>query len=421
MTTTSGRLPALGTWPARMANPIREYDWGSTTTLARLQGRTPTGRPEAELWMGAHPTAPSALVGLDGALQPLDKLLERHPATLLGSQVLDRHGARLPYLLKLLAIARPLSLQVHPGPEHARRRFAGQEEAGSFPRLYADPYPKPELLYALRRMDVMCGFRPVEDAIRLLEWLGCTRLAPVLEELSASSRPQHRLERAFALLVTWPEEDRPALVSDVRERARHLLRAESGALAYPTDRLALVWAARLTTLHAGDPLVAAPFLLDVLRLDAGETLFVPAGAPHAYLAGLGLEIMGNSDNVLRAGLTHKEIAVQELLQVIDGDTRPVLDLPEIRLGPHEVAWRPPVQQFQLSRLRLPSSTPVAGYPRFHGPQVVVCVAGTVGLATSSYALALRPGESAFIGASGGPITLAGPGEVFRAAVGEPGP
>jgi mannose-6-phosphate isomerase len=397
-----------------MANPIRDYDWGSTTHLARMQGRTPTGRPEAELWMGSHSTGPSALIGLDGTLQPLDRLLDRHPQTLLGSDVLSRHGARLPYLLKVLAIAKPLSLQVHPGPQRAQQLFT----EGSGP--YLDPYPKPEMLYALRPMDTMCGFRDSAAALALLQRLDCPRLSPVVDALTASAPLRKRLEDAFAVLVTWPRADRAALVADVAERSRQLLRAApDGGPLDPSLRRALIWVARLAALHQEDPLVAAPFLLDVVQLSPGETLFIPAGTPHTYLAGLGVEIMGNSDNVLRAGLTQKEIAVEELLEVVDGGAKPVRDVPEVPLGPYEVAWRPPVEEFQLSRLRLTGSTPIACYPRLCGPQVVLCTAGTVGVATPSYALALRPSESAFVGASGGPITLAGPGEVFRAAVGEP--
>jgi mannose-6-phosphate isomerase len=411
-----------------MSNPIRDYDWGSPCLLARMQGRLPTGRAEAELWMGAHPASTSALIGLDGTLQPLDLLLERHPQALLGSDVLARHGARLPYLLKILAIAKPLSLQVHPDPGRAHRKFQQSNAKGKSngngdgSGHCSDPFAKPEMLYALRPVDAMCGFRHAADALDLLQQVDCPRLAPLIDRLSSTADPQHRLENVFALLVTWPEDDRAALVTEIACHARRVLRAGDGGGAGtddPARRRTLMWTARLAALFPRDPLVAAPLLLEVVHLDPGETMFIPAGAPHAYLAGLGVEIMANSDNVLRAGLTHKEIAVQELLEVIDGQTRPIRDIPEVQLGPCEVAWRPAVEEFQLSRLRLPDSTPIACYPRLRGPQVLLCTGGTVGVATPSYALALRPGESAFVGASGGPITLAGPGEVFRAAVGEP--
>jgi mannose-6-phosphate isomerase len=143
---------------------------------------------------------------------------------------------------------------------------------------------------------------------------------------------------------------------------------------------------------------------------------VPAGAPHADLHGTGVEIMGNSDNVLRAGLTHKAIAVEELLHVVDGRSRPHRDLPEVRLGENEVAWRPPVPEFQLTRLHLPEGRTVeAGC--LPGPQVVLCTAGRVTVRCGSAEHVLGSGESAFVVAGASPLVLAGPGEVFRAAAG----
>lgn len=382
----------LGPWPARMANPVREEAWGSISDLARLQGRLPTGHPEAELWMGADPADPSALIGLDGTLQPLDRLLDRHPQTLLGWDVLARHGARLPYLLKLFAVAEPLPLGTQPGPETA-----------------------PRLLYALRPVDVLAGFRDADHAVDLLKRLDCDRLAPLVEVLTSGGAGPRPAAAALALLDDWPGEDRAALVADVAAGSRRVLRGPRSAGALdPTDRRALIWALRLAARRPVDPLVVTPFLLDVVHLGPGETLFVPAMAPNACLAGVGLELRAASGTGPHDGTGHG-----------DGEGghepagSPVRDVPQVRLGPHEVAWRPAEEAFQLSRLRPNGSTPIACYPRLSGPQVVLCTAGTVGVATSSYALALRPGESAFVGASGGPITLAGPGEVFRAAVGEP--
>jgi mannose-6-phosphate isomerase len=163
--------------------------------------------------------------------------------------------------------------------------------------------------------------------------------------------------------------------------------------------------------------VVAPLLLDLVLLRPGETLFVPAGAPHAYLHGTGVEIMANSDNVLRAGLTHKPVAVEELLHVVDGRSRPQRDVPEVELGPGEVAWRPPLPWFQLTRLR-PAGQVLTAHPSVTGPQVLLCTAGevTVGCPDGSR-LVLRAGSSAFVGAGAGRLEVRGYGELFRAAVG----
>jgi mannose-6-phosphate isomerase len=413
----------LGPWPQRMGNPVRQYDWGSRTALARLQGRAPSGRPEAELWMGAHPSAPSALLAPDGSEPALDALIAGNPDGVLGGSLHRRFGPRLPFLLKVLAIARPLSLQVHPGADRARAAFDGEVEIdGGSP--YVDPHAKPELLYALEPVDALCGFRSADSAARLLRLADGERTDRIAEPLEGPGAQTDCVEQALRVLLTWPQEDRADLAADVGRSARALLaRAGShrspGALS-PSDRLALMWTARLARHFPTDPLVAAPLLLDLVRLEPGETLFVPAGAPHAYLYGMGVEIMGNSDNVLRAGLTHKRVAIEELLHVVDGDSRPVRDVPEVRVSPHEVIWRPGVAEFQLSRIRVHDATPVHAYPYLPGPQVLLCTAGAVGIACGAEAVALTPGESAFVGAGGGPVIVAGPGEVFRAAAGVQG-
>jgi len=401
-----------------MRNPIRGYDWGSVTALACLQGRTPDGSPEAELWMGAHPSAPSTLLLPEGPELPLDALIQQSPQ-LLGDDVLRRFGPRLPYLLKVLAIARPLSVQVHPGARRARA--AWQDEADTGRQHYVDPYPKPELLYALEPMDVMCGFRPAKQVSQLLRVLGGERLRPVRESLDSSGEEMDRLQDAFRVLVTWPHDDRPALTAEVRDRAGGLLRdvdpSSWDSELDGEDRRALTWALRLARLHPRDPLVVAPFLLDLVRLNPGETLFVPEGAPHAYLHGCGVEIMGNSDNVLRAGLTHKPVAVDELLEVIDGRTRPVRDVPQTRVGPHETVWHPPAEEFQLSRTWLPDATPVELSPGLHGPQILLCTRGSALVRRGDGEVRLGAGESAFVATGGGRIVVTGPAEVFRAAPG----
>jgi mannose-6-phosphate isomerase len=427
-----GLLPAR--WPMPMVNPVRDYDWGSATALARMQRRAATGRPEAELWMGAHPAAPSAIDAGDAGLHRLDELVAAAPEDLLGADVAARFDGRLPFLLKVLAIARPLSVQVHPGAERARAAFGDDAQVLGEHR-YSDPYPKPELLYALEPVDALCGFRPAAEAARLLALLDGPRAAAVAEPLrrhadgaecegapeSGAEGETACLEEAFAVLVTWADDDRPAFAADMAREARRLLREDSsripgGGLTAP-ERRALMWVSRLAQQHPKDPLVVAPLLLDLVMLRPGETLFVPAGAPHAYLHGTGVEIMANSDNVLRAGLTHKAVAVEELLHVVDGRSRPQRDLPEVELGPCEVAWRPTLPWFQLTRLR-PAGALITAHPSVTGPQVLLCTAGEVivGCPEGSR-LALRAGSSAFLGAGAGRVEVQGYGEVFRAAVG----
>ncbi len=402
-----------------MVNPIRTYDWGSTTVLPRLQGRKPTGEPEAELWMGAHSSAPSGLIQLDGTTVSLDQAIAENAGTLLGSQVHETFGERLPFLLKILAIARPLSVQVHPTAERARNGFDGEVDIPGDHR-YVDPYPKPELLYALEPVDALCGFRSADDAGRLLALLDTDRARLLAGLLIGHGAEPHLLESVLRTLITWPQDDRTELAQEVARAAKRLLSTAgptTDSALSPTDRRALTWACRLAQQHPKDPLVAAPFLLDLIRLEPGEVLFVPAGAPHAYLYGLGVEIMANSDNVLRAGLTHKPIAIEELLHIVDGDTRPVRDVPFTWLGPNEVAWAPDVAEFQLSRIWMTGEAPVTAFPGIAGPQVLLCTSGPVRLACGDTEVDLEPGQSAFVGASASPLSMTGPGEVFRACAG----
>ncbi|MBK6871829.1 MAG: mannose-6-phosphate isomerase, class I [Kineosporiaceae bacterium] len=413
-------MTVLAAWPQRMVNPVRTYDWGSTTALARLQGRHPSGEPEAELWMGAHSTAPSSLAQVDGTVVPLDKAISQHPGTMLGGHVHDRFGPRLPYLLKVLAIARPLSLQVHPSADRAKAGYDGEVDVLG-DHDYVDPFPKPEMLYALEPVDALCGFRPADEAGRLLNLLGTDRAGLLAGLLIGHGSEQHLLENVMRHLVTWPDDDRQGFVEEVGRESRRLL-AQAGphaeSVLSPDDRRALTWASRLVQQHPHDPMVAAPLLLDLIRLEPGEVMFIPSGAPHAYLYGLGVEIMGNSDNVLRAGLTHKHVAVDEMLHIVDGDSRPVRDVPFTWLSPYEVAWVPDAAEFQLSRIWVTDVAPVALYPGIAGPQILLCTSGPVTVTCPGTALTLQPGQSAFVGASGGgTISISGPGEVFRASAG----
>ncbi len=392
-----------------MRNSIRDYDWGSTSALALLQSRTPSGGPEAELWMGTHPSAPSVLVLPNGQELPLPEAIERFGEQVLGRDVLDRFGPRLPYLFKILAIARPLSVQVHPTSERARQMYTPGPDSP-----YVDPFHKPEMLYALEPIEALYGFRPPAQVAMLLSRLRAPRLQPLIAALEAPGQEEDaRLRAGLELLVTWPVEDRAALVAEVAAGSSRL--TAEGSPDYPE---VFGWLDRLIGLHPADPMVLAPLLLDLVRMVPGQTVFVDAGVPHAYLSGLGVEIMAGSDNVLRCGLTSKEINVGELLDVVDTHPLASGDSNLTPLADEELAWRPPVEDFQLSRVTVGAGGTQRGTdPSVSGPQIVLCTKGSVTVTADGVSVALESGHSAFVTAAAGPITLSGEGEVFRAAPG----
>jgi mannose-6-phosphate isomerase len=398
----------IGVLPLRGA--IRPYAWGSRTAIAQLQGRpTPSSEPEAELWLGAHPGDPATLDRADGPVSLADAIAE-DPKGQLGAQVLGEFGARLPYLMKVLAADAPLSLQAHPDADHARRAYAAQQADPDAPRNYNDEFHKPEMLVALTPFDALCGFRAPDVSAAVLEELRVPALAPVIAELRAGVTG---LRDAVRTLLTWPEADRPALVEAV----------VAAALAKPAEHPYAIGFALATDLaghYPGDPGVLVALLLNQVRLAPGEAIWMPAGNLHAYLSGAGVEIMAASDNVLRGGLTPKRVDVDELLRVLRFEVLDDVVLPAADVAPGVVTWPVPAREFALHRVALSASLPSVALP-VDGPRVVLCVRGEVTVTTGDGAavgagVRVAAGSAAFAAADAGTITVSGDGEAFVASV-----
>jgi mannose-6-phosphate isomerase len=357
--------------------PIQEYAWGSRTVLAEfLGGSAPSAAPQAELWIGAHPVAPSRL----GSGQPLDEHIAADPEAALGPEAVAAFGPRLPFLLKVLAVAEPLSLQVHPDREQAERGFAAERAPlGDPARNYKDSWPKPEILCALSDFRALCGIR--DDGAGLLA--GIPSLRPVAALLAAGE-----VAAAVRTLLTWPSPEKAV--------------AEAAAVA-PEPYAAL--AAR----HPGDMGVVVAMLMNEVRLAPGQALYVPPRVPHTYLGGTGVELMAASDNTLRAGLTTKHVDVPELLAVASFEPVPPAVLDPIRRGPEQV-YPAQVAEFGLSRIDAPAELSAGG------PQLLLCARGTVRLRRDGHVTELRRGQAAFAADRGGPIELTGAGAIFRASL-----
>ncbi|WP_424213485.1 mannose-6-phosphate isomerase, class I [Streptomyces sp. BI20] len=384
----------------RLTNTIRPYAWGSTTAIPELLGVEPTGEPQAEMWMGAHPGAPSRLDRGQGETT-LAAVVDADPERELGAAAVAAFGPRLPFLLKLLAAGAPLSLQVHPDLDQAREGFADEERRGvpidAGHRNYKDPNHKPEMICALTPFDGLCGFRAPAEAADLLEGLGVDSLKPYVDLLRARPEEAALREVLTAVLTADPE----AMAETVTETAAAAARLGGPYAPY----------ADLVTDYPGDPGVIAAMLLNHVRLQPGEGMFLGAGVPHAYLSGLGVELLANSDNVLRAGLTPKHVDVPELLKVTHFEpTAPALIHPEADPVTGEEVYETPIDEFRLSRWVL---TP-EGAPRAlptGTPQILLATAG----APRAGELTLAPGESVFVPA-GESVELSGSGTVFRATV-----
>ena len=363
-----------------ITNTPRDYAWGSTTAIAGLLGTEPSGRPEAELWLGAHPGSPARLVGREGTLA-------------------DVVPGRLPFLLKVLAAASSLSLQAHPTPEQAEAGFAAENAAGvpidAPDRNYKDAFHKPELIYALDDdFRALCGFRRVaETRALLLPVASDARTAPLLDRLVDDAS----LRSVFEWLITRGD--------GVDELIAALVEASAAAegLSWDTVR-------QLAHDFPNDPGIAISLLLHTVALASGEVLYLPAGNIHAYLHGLGIELMAASDNVLRGGLTPKHVDVPELLRVLDFRPLPVPYLRPEEPQPGVRVYRPDVPDFVLTVVSPDAARSGVTVP-LPGPAIVLCTSGSV---KASNGLELRRGEAAFVSDERS-LFVEGDGAVFFAS------
>ena len=380
----------------QLEGAIRKYDWGSTSSIPSLLGCAEDGKPWAELWFGAHPSAPS-VVG--ESRTPLDELIAADPAAQLGTAVTDRFGS-LPFLFKVLAAAAPLSLQAHPYVPQAEAGYA-REDAAGIPidapnRSFRDRFHKPELICALTDFHALCGFRDPVATLDVLATIDTAVLDPIRDRLAVFSDVDG-LGPLLEYLLTLPATDAAALVAPV-----------VAACGVPgSDRHADVraMAAALGERYPGDAGVVTALLLNLVHLKPGEALFLGAGSLHAYLGGTGVEIMANSDNVLRGGLTTKHIDIPTLLEVVDArPIEPVVQRPALVRG--IASYDTPVPEFLLDRLDLDGSATVSG------PAILLCTDGAVDAGSFS----LERGAAAWLPAGDGIVELRGSGTVYRAGV-----
>lgn len=360
-----------------LRNAVRPYAWGSRTAIAELLGRpVPAPHPEAELWMGAHPGDSSRLLFQDGSEVPLVRLLDSEPTRQLGQGCTDRWGNRLPFLMKVLAADEPLSLQAHPSWEQAAEGFA-REEAEGVPRSapdrnYPDPTAKPELICALTEFHALAGFRDAHRTVRLLHELDVPSLR-AHTRLLAAQPDRDGLRALFTTWITLPEDNLRALVPDLlRACADHVRSGGEFVLECET-------VLELGESYPNDAGVLASLLLNRLVLRPGEAIYLPPGNLHAYLRGTGVEILANSDNILRCGLTPKHVDVAELLKVLDFDNGDTRVLTGTRGGRRLTTYQTEADEFELSRADWSPGEGGGVALDSSGPQILLCTEGRVRL------------------------------------------
>lgn len=387
-----------------ITNTPRDYAWGSAGEISALLGTEPTGKPEAELWLGAHPGCPSVIVDptLSGGASDLAALIQRDGAHIFGGA-----ATQLPFLLKVLAAGAPLSLQAHPTPEQAAEGFARENAAGipltAGHRNYKDASAKPELIVAVSdTFEALCGFQAMAktrasiERLAALDAASSTPQPELFEKWLGLARADSDIRAMFEWLISAGSPV-PELVHRVSELA---------ADAAESTEFALVRS--LAGHYPGDPGVLIALMLNHVTLSRGESLFLPAGNIHAYLRGLGIELMAASDNVLRGGLTPKHVDVPELLSVLDFSASPVPYLVPEPLGSTAQVFRPPVRDFQLVVVEGDNSVTVTN------AAIVLCTAGEFALEGALGSYRLKRGDAVFVSADEQKLTIKGAGQLFVA-------
>ena len=382
---------------------VQPYPWGSTTAIPEFLGQAADGRPQAEYWLGAHAAAPSRV-----GEEFLTSLISADPVGVLGSGLVDQFGPKLPYLLKVLAADQPLSLQAHPSRVEADAGYAAENRAGigldDPRRVFRDDWPKPEMMVALTPVDALCGFRDPAETYALFAQLGvddALRLVAPLRDGDSVG-----LREVFGRLLRLTESER-SIVAHVIAAAAELTPADPALASFVATAL------ELDGSYPGDPGVLAALLLNRLRLAPGDALFLPAGNLHAYLRGFGVEIMANSDNTIRGGLTSKQVALDVLLDILDFSAEVPPRVEAAVEAPGLLRYLTPAPEFTLWRLQPEGSCTV---PAVGSPRVLLVTEGELVLDSENDALTLTRGQAVFA-FPGDELRVSGAGVAFVAGPG----
>ena len=392
----------------KMKNTIQPYAWGSHSAIGELLGLpVPTDKPQAEIWMGAHPKAPSQVLW-QRTWHPLTDLLKNYAKDILGMLGHQRYGNRLPFLFKVLAAGEPLSIQAHPDKAQAKIGYA-MENLANIPlsaghRNYKDDNHKPECLCALTPFVALCGFRPIPEMIKYMRKI----LPPEFEYLLTPLQREgdsKGLKTFFNHLMTLSKSKQKGLIEKVVSKAKTDQKPSS----------IVKWVLSLHQYYPEDIGVLSPFYLNLVELAPGQAIFLKAGVLHAYLLGTGIELMANSDNVLRGGLTTKHIDVAELMQVLRFESEFVENQIPMDSGSTQKKFESPFEEFELSIITLENGKSYLS-EKERGVEILLCTQGHIILTNLSHhtQMDLVKGESVLIPADLNQYDLNGVGVVYKA-------
>ncbi len=398
----------------KLKNTIQEYAWGSKVIIPELLGLTsPAEEPQAELWMGAHPKSPSGILK-DGKEISLIDYIKQDPKGTLGQNVAEIFDNNLPFLLKILAAETPLSIQAHPDLLQANEGYKRENNQGipidSPRRNYKDANHKPELICALTTFDAMCGFRNYSKMCDLFQFLQLQKNIPEIETF-IQNPTERSLQILFKELMEFSEERKKEAVDILLERYKKVTPRTD------EDRFIFQWICKLSQIYPGDIGIFAPLLLNTIRLQPGQALYLDAGILHAYLKGAGIEIMANSDNVLRGGLTPKHIDVPELMKTLSFSSKPLEIIEPVSFDNVEFIYDTPANEFRLSIIRLTESNKLYIAKKRSGAEIILCRDGFTEIEwEKEKKLKLNKGESIFIPFSTGKYKIEGKAVLYRAII-----
>jgi mannose-6-phosphate isomerase len=390
-----------------LKNTVQEYAWGSRHFISQLLGQpSPTSKPQAELWMGTHARGPS-MVYADGEWSALTDVIKKAPSEVLGEFAADRFSNQLPFLFKVLAASKPLSIQAHPNPAQALEGFERENSRGTAlnapHRNYRDSFHKPEVLCALTPFWALKGFRKPSEILSLFESIGFSEP----ETAILRNDDPDALQGFFTSLLAMTGERLERFISTF------IAASERHASLNPVYE----WALRLHREFPFDVGVLAPVFLNLMHLQPAEAVFIAAGELHSYLEGAGIELMANSDNVLRGGLTEKHVDKVELIRILDfrpGERRIIR--PELRSFT-EWIYPTEAEEFFLSRILLERGASYESPPR-RSVEILICVQGDVEVTDlgTGDALRLFRGSSVLVSAFVKAYRITGEGTLYKAAV-----